>query len=392
MTADLPDFALEVYLGQHEFTAQHHLTASDAESLTLNELLAHGNDDDRRAFGELSLGYTPTWGGDDLRTAIASTYDALDDSNVLVCSGAQEAMFWAMQMLVGRGDHAIVSVPNYQSMESVTIATGADVSGLPLWSGTGSSLRWTLDLDLVRRLIQPTTKLIAVNFPNNPTGFVPDRATWLELVELCDERGIWLYSDEVYRGLELDESRRLPQAADLSPRAISLNVMSKAYGLPGLRIGWVACRDRALLSRLERAKHYTTICSAGPSEFLATIVLRNADAVAGRNRRIMRENLPLFEALVNRCEGIIEWTPPDGGCVTFPRYLGPDGVEAFAESLVRERSAVVLPASIYASQLLTVPPDRFRIGMGRANPQAGWAELEAHLLASRNNFELNLSG
>lgn len=383
MIGPLRDFALEVYLGEHEFTAQHHLTASDAESLTLNELLDYASEAQRKAFGELTLGYTPTWGGEDLRRAIAATYDMIDESHVLVCSGAQEAMFWAMQLLVGPGDHAIVTVPNYQSMESVTIATGADVSGLALWSGDGSSLRWSLDLDRLSSLLRPNTKMVAVNFPNNPTGFVPDDKTWRELVELCEERGIWLFSDEVYRGLELDVSKRLPQAVDLSSSAISLNVLSKAYGLPGLRIGWVACRDRVLLQLLERAKHYTTICNAGISEFLATLVLQNSEAITARNRAIMQDNLPFLEAMMRRCEGIVEWTPPDGGCVSFPRYLGADGVEAFAQSLVKERSAVVLPSSIYSSQLLAVPADRFRIGIGRANPQPGWTVLEAHLQASR---------
>jgi aspartate/methionine/tyrosine aminotransferase len=383
MKLEMPDFALEVYFSKHEFTAKHHLTASDAQTLTINELLALGTDADRKAFGEMGLGYTTTWGAEELRVAIASTYAHIDPENVLVFAGAQEAMFWAMQIFVGPGDHALVSVPNYQSMESVTIATGAEVTGFPLWEGEGSTLRWTLDVERLKTMIKPNTRVIAVNFPNNPTGFVPDHRTWQALIELCEERNIYLYSDEVYRGLELDESKRISQAAEASTKGVSLNVMSKAYGLPGLRIGWIAAQDRALLHRFERAKHYTTICSSGPSEFLATVALRNAESIAKRNREIMRANLPALEATMARCAGIVEWTAPDGGCVMFPRYLGSDGIEAFAESLVQERSAVILPASIYKSQLLDIPNDRFRLGMGRANPDAGWAELEAHLLSRR---------
>jgi aspartate/methionine/tyrosine aminotransferase len=380
----IPDFALEVYFSKHEFTAKYHLTASDAETITINQLLAMGTDQDREAFGNLGLGYTTTWGAEDLRAAIASTYTRIDSSNVLVFAGAQEAMFWAMQVLVGPGDHAIVSVPNYQSMESVTIATGAEVTGFPLWQGEGSKLKWTLDVDRLKSMIKSNTRVIAVNFPNNPTGFVPDHATWQALVDLCEERNIFLYSDEVYRGLELDESKRISQAADAGAKGVSLNVMSKAYGLPGLRIGWIAAQDRALLHRFERAKHYTTICSSGPSEFLATLALRNAEAISKRNRDIMRTNLPLLEATMARCADLIEWDAPDGGCVMFPRYTGADGIEAFAESLVQERSAVILPASIYRSQLLDIPTDRFRLGMGRANPEAGWAQLEVHVQSRRN--------
>ncbi len=383
-TRGIPDFALEVYFSKHEFTAKYHLTASDAQTVTINELLALGSDADRKAFGELGLGYTTTWGSEELRAAIASTYAHIDPEHVLVFGGAQEAMFWAMQIFVGPGDHALVSVPNYQSMESVTIATGAEVTGFPLWEGEGSTLKWTLDVERLKNMIKPNTRVIAVNFPNNPTGFVPDHTTWQSLVELCEERNIFLYSDEVYRGLELDASKRISQAADAGTKGVSLNVMSKAYGMPGLRIGWIAAQDRALLQRFERAKHYTTICSSGPSEFLATIALRNAESIAERNRNIMRANLPTLEATMARCEGIVEWKAPDGGCVMFPRYLGDEGIEAFAESLVQERSAVILPASIYKSQLLDIPNDRFRLGMGRANPEAGWAELEAHLLSRRN--------
>ena len=374
-------FALEVYMGKHEFTAKHHLTASDAQTLSINELLAYGSESTRNEFLTMDLGYTTTWGARALREAIASTYDTITPDDVLVFTGAQEALYWTMQMLVGRGDHAIVTVPNYQSMESVPISTGADVSGLAIWEGSGSSLRWTLDLDRMRALLRSNTKMVAVNIPNNPTGFVPDDATVRELAAVCDARGIALFSDEVFRGIELDESKRVPQIADLTPNGVSMNVMSKAYGLPGLRIGWIASRNRDLLRRVERAKHYTTICNSGPSEFLATLALQNGEAIKARNRSIMNENLPVFAAMMEPCQGALEWEAPDGGCVFFPRFLGVDGVEEFAETLIQRRSAVVLPASVYSSQLLEIPNDRFRIGIGRSHPEAGWRELQAHLLS-----------
>jgi aspartate/methionine/tyrosine aminotransferase len=388
MTSTLPDFALEVYFAKHEFTAKYHLTASDAESVTISDLLAMATEAERDQFNNLGLGYTQTWGAPELRAAVAATYDNVTPEQVLIFAGAQEPMFWALQTLVGAGDHVIVTVPNYQSMESVPIAAGAEVSGLPIWEGSGASLNWTLDLDRLRALLRPNTKLIAVNAPNNPTGFVPDADTWRELNQLCDERGIVLFSDEVYRGIELDPSKRIDQAADISPTAISLNVMSKAYGLPGLRIGWLASRNAAALARIERCKHYTSICSAGPSEVLATIALRNRTTLIDRNVSILRDNYAQLCVVLERCHGLIDWYAPDGGCVLFPRFTGPDGVEAFAASLVEDQSAVVLPASIYKSQLLPIPDDRFRLGIGRAHPGPGWAALEAHLSlrAERGSF------
>ena len=372
---DLPEFRLEVYLGRWEFEARHHLTASDAESMTVGELLALGTDEDQAAFAQLGLGYLPTWGTSALRAAVAATYEHVAPEDVLCFAGAEEALFWAMQLLVGPGDHAVVTVPAYQSMESVTIATGAQVSGLPLWDGR----TWCLDLDRLRSLLRPSTRMVAVNFPNNPTGFVPDQATFRELVALCDDRGIRLFSDEVYRGVELDAERTLPQAADLSDRALSLNVLSKAYGLPGLRVGWVACRDRELLGRLERAKHYTSISNAGPSEFLATLALRHGQDIRARNRAIIAANLPVFGAFFAEHADRFVWSPPDGGCVAFPRYLGAEGVETFCRDLVEHHGVVLLPASMYRSDLAPIPTDHFRIGVGRTNPTPALIELRTYL-------------
>ena len=377
MRLPLPDFRLEVYLGKWEFAARHNLTASDAQTLTVGELLDLAGDDARAELERLPLGYTPTWGSDELRAAIAATYERIEPEDVLVFAGAEEAMFWAMQELAGAGDHAVVTVPNYQSMESVTIAAGAEVSGLALRPEHG----WALDLDELGSLLRPETRLVAVNFPNNPTGALPDQETWAGLLALCEERGIRLHSDEVYRGLERAGTLALTQAADASPTAVSMGVMSKAYGLPGLRIGWLACRDSELLGRLERAKHYTSICNAGPSELLATLALRHGEAIRARNRAIVEANLPLFDAFFADQE-LFDWEHPQGGCVCFPRYRGGDGVEAMCRDLVETAGVVLLPASIYASALAAVPADRFRIGVGRRGSEAA-LDAFGHFLSAR---------
>ncbi len=361
----LPDFRLEAYFSRWEFAARHHLTASDAETTTVAELLALGTDADREAFAALRLGYTETWGTPPLRAAIASTYETCAADDVLVFAGAEEAIYWLMRLLAGPGDHLVVTVPNYQAIETLPLANGADVTGVLLDPLDG----WRLDVDAVRAALRPSTTAVVVNVPNNPTGALPDQATWRALAELCGEAGVRLVSDEVYRGIELDPARTLPQAADLLPAAVSVNVMSKAYGLPGLRVGWVACRDQALLEALERHKHYTSICDAGPSEFLATVALRARDQVLARTRGIVAANLPVFDAFFARHPDLFEWAAPDGGCVAFPRYLGADGVEDFCRDLVETEGVLLLPASIYASELARVPADRFRIGVGRRDPQ-----------------------
>lgn len=360
----LPDFELEVFFSRWEFAARHVLTASDAESMRLGELLALGTDEDRRAFERITLGYIPTWGGDELREAIAATYVRLRPEDVLAFAGAQEALYWLLQESAGPGDHVVLTVPGYTSIESLALATGADVTGVALRPENG----WVLDLDRLERALRPSTRLVAVNFPHNPSGAVPDHATFQSLVDLCDARGIRLFCDEVHRGLELDPARRLTQAADLSPMAVSLNVTSKSYGLAGLRVGWLASRDRELLARLERRKHYTSISNSGPAEFLATLALRHGEAIQARNREIVRSNLPLFDALFARWPEIVDWERPQGGCICFPRYGGADGVEAFCRSLVEETGVLLAPASLFRSSLADTPTDRFRVGVGRSNP------------------------
>ena len=375
----LPDFALETYFSKWEFTAQHHLTASDAESMSVAELLALGTDTDRAGYEQIRLEYTPTWGTDELRSAVAAVYEGVAAEEVLAFAGAGEALFWAMQLFIDPGDHVIVTVPNYQSIESVPVAAGVQVDGLPLWSGEGSNLRWTLDLERFQGLLRPETTLVAVNFPNNPTGFVPDRETWLAFNEMCHAHGIRVVSDEVYRGIETDPSRTLPAAVEINPTALSISVTSKAYGLPGLRVGWVAAHDREALGRLERAKHYTSICNSAPGEYLAAVALRNSQTILDRNRAIVAANDRIVSEVLGAYPGLFDYLSPDGGCVAFPRYLGADGVEEFCHRAVEEDGVLLLPNSVYRSGLVAVPEDRFRIGIGRKDVSGSLAALEAHL-------------
>ncbi|GAA3568955.1 pyridoxal phosphate-dependent aminotransferase [Kribbella ginsengisoli] len=369
----LPDFKLETYFSRWEFSARYHLTASDAQTMAVSSLLELADEDGRRRWETLALGYTETRGLPALREEIAGTYDVVVPEDVLCFAGAEEAIYLAMHALLEPGDHAVVLTPNYQAAETIPLSLG-EVTGVALVAESN----WSLDVDAIEAALRPNTKLVSVNFPNNPTGAVPELDAWLRLVRLCDERGITLFSDEVYRGLELDRPS-LPQAADLSETALSLNVMSKAYGLPGLRIGWIACRDRALLDKLERAKHYTSICNSAPSEILALIGLRARDRLLERNRGIVAANLPLFEEFFSNYPDLFEFARPQGGCVCYPRYLGADGVEAMCTDLVEQAGVLLLPSSIYRSELTETPTDRFRIGVGRLAPEEALAEWSTWL-------------
>lgn len=373
--AVLPDFKLETYFSKWEFTARYHMTASDAQSMTLDELLAMGTSEQQAAFKTQWLGYTETFGNPALREAIAGLYDEVAAKDVLCFAGAGEGIYIAMHVLLQKGDHAIVVTPNYQSAETVPLAI-CGVSGVALDPADD----WSLDIDQVRAAIRPNTKLISVNFPHNPTGKILERERFDALVALCRQHGLWLFSDEVYRGLSVGDKAQLPAAADVYERGLSLSVMSKAYGLPGLRIGWIACRDGAVISQMERMKHYLSICNAAPSESLARVALENAGTILERNNRLIAANIIELNAFFREFETLFEWQEPDGGCVGYPLYRGADGVEAFARQLVETSGVLLLPASIYRSELNPTPDNRFRIGFGRANIQEGISAMRSYLL------------
>jgi aspartate/methionine/tyrosine aminotransferase len=364
------DFALEVYFSRWEFTAKYNLGGSDAETLSQRALLDLASPADRLAYENLTLGYTETFGAPGLREEIAKTYDTVQPDHVLCFAGAEEAIYTAMKVLLSPDDHAIIVTPNYQAAETIPLSV-CEVTGVPL----DPDRDWELDVEQVRAAVRPNTKLISINFPNNPTGKIIPRATLQALVDICRRQGLWLFSDEVYRLIERDEALRLPQAVDIYERAISLNVMSKAYGLAGLRVGWLACKDRDTLVRLERFKHFLSICNSAPSEMLALIALRARAAILDRNRRIVRANVAEYARVLGDFRELFDWEVPDGGCVAFIRYKGKDGVEEFAHRVVSDEGVLFLPASLFRSDLSPVPTDRFRVGLGRSYVPQGLALL-----------------
>jgi aspartate/methionine/tyrosine aminotransferase len=359
-------FALERYFAEHEFTAELLLCSSDVEPYAMGELLALADDESRALWDGLTLGYTEPPGHPLLRAEIAALYPGLEPEDVLVFAGAQEAIFGFTQATLGDGDHAIVVTPAYQSLHEIARAAGAEVSLVELEHERG----WALDLDELRGLLRPDTRAIVVNFPHNPTGAHIDRGTLDALVAIAEDAGAHLFSDEVYRWLEHPPAGLLPGAAELSTRAVSLGVMSKTFALPGLRIGWLACRDRELLNRIAAIKDYTTICNSAPSEILALIALRRRDAVVARSRAIVDANLALLDDFFARSEAF-EWVRPRGAAIGLPRLVADVAIDDFARELVDEEGVLILPGSVYEHA-----GNHFRIGFGRRNMPEALARLE----------------
>ena len=367
-------FKLEHFFARWEFTAPYLLCSSDPEALSLSELLALADAETSRLWQDLRLGYTETLGHPLLRREIAGLYEGVRPEDVLVFAGAQEPIFVAMSVLLGPGDHAVVVTPTYQSLYSIPRGLGADVTLVTLDPERG----WALDLDRVAQAVTPRTRVIALNVPNSPTGTLVTRATFASLVALARERGIALFADEVYRGLEYDEADRLPAGVEAFERGLSLGVMSKAFGLAGLRIGWIATRDADLLRRLAEFKHYTTICNSGPSEILALMALRARATLLERAREIIQRNLGHLDRFFADWRGTLEWTRPRAGTIAFPHFVDGTSVDSLAAELVEKRGVLILPGSIF-----DWPGAHFRIGLGRRNLPDALARFEEFLDARR---------
>jgi aspartate/methionine/tyrosine aminotransferase len=362
---------LERFFTKWEFTVEHILGASDVEGYTLRELLDLASSDMHARWDGLTLGYTETAGLPELRSAIAGLYETATPEDIVVCGGgAVEALFLTINALLEPGSHAVVVWPAFESMYKVTRAVGAEVTLVPLRAADG----WRLDLEAVRRALRPGTRAIIVNFPHNPTGMIPDLDTFRGLVEIARERGIALVSDEVYRLMEFDPRQRLPAAVDLDTRAISVGVMSKAYGLAGLRIGWVATRDPVLLRRIKAIKDYTTVCSAAPAEILALIALRAQHHVVHRCMKIVTQNLTDVDAFFDRWPGLFEWVRPQGGTVGFPLLKASLPVDQFAAELAEQEGVLILPGTVFDH-----PENRFRIGLGRCSLPAALERLDNYV-------------
>ncbi len=360
---ELTPFRIERWYERYEFSTELMLSSSDCESVSVAELLAL-EPDARERLDALRLGYTEVPGSGELRAAIAALYERATPHDVVALAAAEEGIFVAEHAVLGPGTHAVVETPCYESALAVARSTGAEVDE---WRRTYED-GWEHDLDALERLLRPDTRLVYVNTPHNPTGLQLPRAVLARLVELCAERDAVLFCDEVYRELEHDPSDRLPAACDLYERAVSLGTVSKTYGLPGLRTGWIACRDAALREEIVATKLYTTICSSAPSELLAALALRHRTSLAERNRGIVLENLALADAFVAAHSDLVDWVRPASSPIGFPRLRVPD-TQGFCERLAAEEGVLLLPGEVYDV------PGHVRFGLGRLGAAEAFARL-----------------
>jgi aspartate/methionine/tyrosine aminotransferase len=377
-TPGIREFALASFLARWSATAPHDLSASESATLTLSALLQMADAEDQDRWKSLELGYADPHGAPWLRTAVAGRHSGLDASNVLCCAGAQEGLTCVMQALLTPADHAVVVVPIYQPTEQA-VTSICEATGVALRHGD----KWQLDLDQIATAIRPNTRLILINFPNSPTGVTIDPARLASLIDICRRHGIWLVNDEVYRSAAGDPSSAPPPVAEIYERGISIDGVSKGFGLPGLRVGWIISQDRELFANVLLAKSALSSCLAKPSEVLAHIALKAEALIVQRNRTIARSNRNHLLTLMRRHPDIFDEPVSSDSALAFPRYRGADGADSFARRLARDAGVLVLPSSLWYSPLAPVPADRLRIGLGQIEAASALAALDEYLTPVR---------
>lgn len=359
----LPPFEIENFFRQHEFSAPHGISSSDCEPLTLPEILAYASPARRAQFEQLWLGYTEAQGHPELRRAIADLHDETISAGHVLEVVPEEGIFVPMNALLSAGDHVISIYPSFQSLYEIGRASGCQVS---FWRARCDESGWRFDIDELENLVRANTKMLIINFPHNPTGALLTQADFERVVELARRHDLILFSDEIYRFAEQDPAARLPSACELYDKAVVLGGLSKCFGLPGLRVGWLITRDAALMQDLQDMKSYTTICGSAPSEILALIALEKAAALTERCRSIVRENIAGARAFVARHADRFRMHGPQAGTVALVELTAEMHVSDFAAGAVREAGVMVLPARV-----MQFEGNYFRIGLGRrALPQA----------------------
>ena len=366
----MPDFALKHFFSQPAATAARaNLSPSFAEPLGTATLLALEPGSAER-FVALPLNYGTAFGAQALREAIAARYEHISPDEVVAASGGDDTLVSLFMALLQPGDHVIVHSPIYQPLAGLAAWCGAEIS---FWAAEEES-GWTPSLAELRRLLRPKTRMIVTNFPHSPTGFVPERGFLEEMIELADGVGAILVGDEIYRGLPLDGRAEAPSLTDLTARAVVVNSVSKTFGLPGLRVGWLVTRDATTLDAVRRFRMYQNSYIGAPAEFLATLAVHHADHILTRHQSLARANLARLAVFIDRHADHFSWVPPRGGLVAFPRWLGDESTSALSDRLLHDHGLLLAPSAYFGGGERHV-----RFGFGTTSAMDGLDVLEQAL-------------
>lgn len=337
----IDEFKLERTLARFQNEVDYDLSASGIYPMFIREILTPEEMDD--VYNNLHLKYVHTAGTKHLREAVASFYEGMDPSSVFMTNGSAEALYIIAWGLIEPGDEVAFMIPNFMLLSHVVEANGGVVRNFDLDPERG----WALDVESLKKAVTPKTKLICVCNPNNPTGTVLGKRQMQEIVDVAASVGAYILSDEVYRGAE-QEDAETPSFWGMYDKVIVISGLSKSFGLPGLRIGWVAGpRKIAEMSWFYHDFLSTTVTTF--SDFLATRALEPGmrKKIFTRNRSIVRQNLATFTDWVNSHKGVLSFTPPQAGCFAFVKYDLPVSSWDLVMDMVENNSVFVIPGSCF---------------------------------------------
>jgi aspartate/methionine/tyrosine aminotransferase len=351
-------FKLERWMTKYEVDVQWDIAESGIFPMSTREILALLPDEERQATLErlldTRLGYSEARGSEELRSLLAASYENTSPDEILITTGAIEANFLLFNELLSPGDRVVAVAPAYQQLNSVPRAIGCDVA---LWRVQKDG-GFHYELDELRKLAIPGTRMIVINTPHNPTGAMLSASELAEIYALAEELDAWVLSDEAYRWLEIPGGPPLaPPMRNLGPRAISTGTFSKPFGLPGLRIGWMAA-PAEIVQRCWGLRDYTTLSPGKLNDALAVIAFRHRDAIARRTRAIVAENLDFAEQWFAENGDLVSWTPPLGGLLALMKYELEIPSLELANRLAEEYGVMLAPGSAFGYE------GYLRIGVG----------------------------
>ncbi len=366
----IKDFKLERYFAKYEFSSKYLLSSSDCDGYELKYVLECASKSEIGLWEGMKLGYTESEGSHLLREAISRYYSNKSIENVVVASPG-ELNFITMNVLLKSTDHVITISPGYLSLYQVVKSINCELS---YWKPNTEN--WDFSTKELEKLVKKNTRLIIINFPHNPTGSYLTVSQLNEIVEIAKKNDIYIFSDEMYHKLIIDDIEELPPICDIYSKGISLWGTSKTFGLAGLRIGWLVSHDKEFLKKVLSFKDYLSICSSAPAEILSMIALNNIDKFLMPNIRKIRDNIRFFDIFSGKHKEIEDFIPPKAGSTAFVKLNIEGSSLDFSNKLVKEAGIMTLPAEIFE-----FPGKFIRIGFGRKNFSEALEKFEEYLNA-----------
>lgn len=373
---NIKTFELERIQSLYENTVDFNLTESGFHPYSLKELL---NSEQQNELLNLTLGYGQTNGSQSLRKQISNLYNVDNADQVLVTNGSAEANYILCKTVLERGDHVVIMVPNYMQIWGIAEDMGCEVEGFHLLHENN----WKPDLEELRKLVRPETKMIVICNPNNPTGYVLSEEEMQEIVAIAKENDAWIHSDEIYRGSELNEIE-LTSFYGLYDKCIVNGGLSKAYALPGLRIGYLM-GPKSFADQAWAYHDYTSISTGILSQYVAEIALQpeNRNKILTRSRNMLQENLAMFTLWVDSYQDLFEFVPPQAGGMAFLKYKLDVNSTELSDWLRKEHSVFIVSGDCYGMD------GYIRIGIGeRYDVLVEGLEIMKNALVERFKLEI----